>query len=177
MTLVTETVPETEKVEWQKTEVDFETVTKEVEKVKCDCCEQRWEKDGRVETREIVVNPTATATVQQHIEREQQAFETHGFPHENQGSLHDALNQIVEGFEIRVPNPEHRASDLSHRNEQDGKNVCSTLAEAEQRLRDRATSMGKIPRYHHVYGFHVELPVQGDTKHLCEYCYEVIFNA
>lgn len=177
MTIVTETVPETEKVEREKTEVDFETVTKEVEKVKCNCCGQRWDPDGRVETREIVVDPSATATVQTNIGREQRAYQTSGFPHENKGSLDEALHEILQGFEIRVPNPEHRASDMSNRHERDGKNICTTLAEAEQRRRDRATSMGKVPRYNYTYGFHVELPVQGKTKHLCEYCYEVVFNA
>jgi len=177
MTLVTEEVPTTEKVERQRTEVDFETVTESVQKVQCDCCEQRWEKDGKVETKEVVVNPSASATVQQHIEREQQAFETNGFPHENKGTLHDALSEIIQGFEIEVPNPSHRASDMTSRHERDGLDICSTLASAEQELRDRATRMGNIPRYHHIYGFHVELPVQGDKKHLCEYCYEAIFNA
>lgn len=177
MTLVTEKVPETKQVERQRTEVDFETVTREVEKVKCDCCEQRWNPDGDVDTRELVVDPTASATVQANIGRDQRAYQTDGFPHENQGSLAEALNQIVEGFEVRVPNPEHRASDMTHRHEQDGKNVCSTLAEAEQRRRDRATSLGKVPRYLWTYGFHVELPVQGETQHLCEFCYEAIFNA
>jgi len=176
MTLITETVPETERVERQTTEVDFETVTTEVQKVECDCCEQRWVSDGEVETYELVVDPTASATIHQHVEREQQAFQTDGFPHETKGSIHDALNEIIEGFEIQIPNPEHRASDMTHRHKHDGKDVCTTLAEAEQRLRDR-TGLGRIPRYHHVYGFHVELPVEGNSKHLCEFCYEAIFNA
>lgn len=172
MTLVTETVPETERVERERTQIDYETVTTEVEKVKCDCCEQKWSKDGRVETREIVVNPTASVTLEERIGGDSNAYQS------EQSCIEEQLNEYVEGFMVEVPNPEHNASDMLHRNEQDGKPVNRTLVEARQYRKDSMDmGFGSIDRYLRSMGFRIEVPVQGATKHLCEYCYGAIFNA
>jgi len=172
MTVVTEKTAETEKVEREVTETDFETVETTVQKIKCDCCGQKWAEDDDMDMKEIVVDPTAEAVVEERIDSNRNAHQT------KQESLEEQLYEYVKGFEIEVPNPEHNASDMLHRNERTEKSVYGTIVEARQYREDSMDmGFGSVDRYHRSMGFHLEIPIQGTEKHMCENCYEGVFHA
>jgi len=159
--------PYTAEVTRTETRTDYETQTKTVPYIKCDCCEQEWTKDGDVQTYSLAVNPRSQVSCSGLRELENSVTALRGEVTEK--------NLTTIGPELREEQIWGVIAEERHVLAETKGAPSTGLETAACMALDDKGGRYKTGSRVHFFEYRIDLPEPRREKHLCEFCYEAIF--